>query len=205
LNIPAHKLLKLTCLFALGLALLSLAALNLTLAQQPSRLEIPGRDPAYSKFDSQLGGMLRTWNSGQRGAMPAAAAATQIRNQAVLNRAVADNQGVEAWIEFDRATAINEAALRAAGIQADDHYRVVDEYVQAFVPWNRLDQVSNLPGVRSVSLPPRGVPDVVISEGVARTLASRYTNAGFSGQGVKVAVLDVGFAGYSSLLDQSCP
>jgi subtilisin family serine protease len=63
-----------------------------------------------------------------------------------------------------------------------------------------LDQVANLPGVSFIRTPIRPrAKNSVITEGRAATLASAWNRAGFTGQGVKVAVIDTGFSGLATL------
>jgi len=91
----------------------------------------------------------------------------------------------------------NVALARGMDLEVEATYR---NRVQALVPITALRQVAAWPEVRWVRLPYRPLPLAVTSQGVAYTGADDWHSAGYSGSGVKVAVFDVGFAGYSSLI-----
>ena len=94
------------------------------------------------------------------------------------------------------------AAVRAAGGSIRERY---EHRVQAFVPAERLEMVASAPGVRGVTSAATPVPLGVVSEGVALTNAPALHGAGVTGAGVKVAVVDVGFKGYTGLLGTELP
>ncbi len=77
--------------------------------------------------------------------------------------------------------------------------------VQASVPPSQLQAISELPFVNYVRSPRRAYKDVVVSEGVGVINASLVHNMGFTGQGVKIAIIDLGFAGYQSKLGTELP
>ncbi len=74
--------------------------------------------------------------------------------------------------------------------------RAGEAHVKAAVPIPALDQVAAVPGVSYVRSPIlRRQKNQVVTEGLALTRANAWQAAGFTGQGVKVAVLDMDFAG----------
>ena len=78
--------------------------------------------------------------------------------------------------------------------------RIGEAHVKAVVPILALEQIANLPGVSFVRTPIRPrKKNSVLTEGRAATLASAWNVAGFRGQGVKIAVMDVDFLGLSAL------
>lgn len=81
--------------------------------------------------------------------------------------------------------------------------RTAEGSVKAVVPVGQLDQVALLDGVRRVRplLPPREL-NTSVSEGVSVSLAHAWQTAGLTGQGVKVAVVDVGFSNLTTLKAQ---
>ncbi len=94
-----------------------------------------------------------------------------------------------------------EASLRADG--ATDVVRI-GQVVSAKVPVSSLSRIAGDPRInwtQSASVP---VAEVT-GEGVAFTGADLWHAAGFTGSGVSVAVIDGGFAGYSSLLGTELP
>ncbi len=78
--------------------------------------------------------------------------------------------------------------------------RTGEAHVKAVVPILDLDQIANLPGVSFVRTTIRKrEKNTVITEGRAAMLASAWNAAGFTGQGVKVAIMDVDFLGLPAL------
>ena len=93
-----------------------------------------------------------------------------------------------------------ESAIKAAGAAV---VRSGPDTVKAGIAIDRLDAAAQLPAVsriRSV-LPPRE-KNVTTTEGVSTTLANAWHTAGFRGSGVKVAVVDIGFANLATLKAQ---
>ncbi|HEY3090396.1 MAG TPA: S8 family serine peptidase [Jatrophihabitantaceae bacterium] len=69
----------------------------------------------------------------------------------------------------------------------------------AIVPRSALATLARTPGVTAVRRPVRAYPDAV-SEGVAASRADTWQSAGRNGAGVKVGIVDVGFANLSAEL-----
>ncbi|HZU04988.1 MAG TPA: S8 family serine peptidase [Chloroflexota bacterium] len=139
----------------------------------------------HPKLHSQLLALARAVQ--QRGAA-AAAAEAQARGLRVR-----DSQ-VQVVIESqDRQGA--SAAVAAAGGRVEAAYA---HLVQALLPAAALEAVAAHPAVRYVRPPFRPVPAAVVDEGVAATNASAWQAAGLTGAGVKVGIIDLGFAGYSA-------
>jgi len=68
-------------------------------------------------------------------------------------------------------------------------------------PINMLKAIAdNVKGVSFIQLPDKPIPLIVESEGVALTEASLYHSEGYTGTGVKVAVIDGGFAEISAAI-----
>jgi hypothetical protein len=72
------------------------------------------------------------------------------------------------------------------------------------VPIDSLEAVGNLAAVKAVRAPLEATPHIV-SAGVEIIGAGRQIRAGNAGAGMKIAVLDLGFAGYESLLGTELP
>ena len=95
-------------------------------------------------------------------------------------------------------TTIDETTLQAYGAEI---IKSADSVMKAWVPVNMLEVIADsMDGVSFIKLPDRAIPLAVESEGVGLTGASSYHSAGYTGSGVKVAVIDVGFAGLSSAI-----
>ncbi len=97
-----------------------------------------------------------------------------------------------------------DAAAKAAGALGvvETSYR---NLLQVVVPISQLTALADTPSIRLVRLPWYPLPDVV-SEGVGLINANEWqTTAGYTGTGVKIAILDGGFTDYSSLLGTELP
>ncbi|MCC7367978.1 MAG: S8 family serine peptidase [Chloroflexi bacterium] len=92
-----------------------------------------------------------------------------------------------------RQQAIN--AVRAAGGVVEAEYR---DLVQALVAPQQLDALAADGGVAYVRQPARPFHDAVGGEGVGASGASGWHAEGFTGQNVKVGVIDAGFTGYQT-------
>ena len=88
-----------------------------------------------------------------------------------------------------------------------DPRNVGEDYIEAYVPVSLLGQLSVQPGVIRVReiIPPQPRYGNVTSQGVAAHLVTAWHGAGFSGQGVKVGIIDGGFRGWQQLQDVELP
>ncbi|MBC7261746.1 MAG: S8 family serine peptidase, partial [Chloroflexi bacterium] len=82
------------------------------------------------------------------------------------------------------------------GLRVETVYR---NYVQVLAPVTSLLHLADLPGVYHVRLPYRPLPLAVTSEGVGIIGANAWHAAGLLGNGVKVAIVDLGFQNYATL------
>ena len=90
-----------------------------------------------------------------------------------------------------------------------DPRNVGEDYIEAYVPVALLGQVSEQLGVIRVreiipSLPAQSTPEIA-GNGPPVHLTAAWNQAGYSGQGVTVGVIDVGFEGFSSLMGTELP
>ncbi len=99
----------------------------------------------------------------------------------------------------DQVDAIVKAAS-ALGV-VETSYR---NLLQMLVPVPQLAILADTPGVHLVRMPWYPLP-AVVSEGAQVIKADEWQTAGYTGEGVKVAILDGGFTGYSSLLGTELP
>ena len=90
-----------------------------------------------------------------------------------------------------------------------DPRNVGEDYIEAYVPVYLLGAVSERPGVMRVReiVPPHPaqISNQVIGNGPAVHGSIPWNQAGYSGQGVKVGVIDGGFEGFSSLGGREVP
>jgi len=99
-----------------------------------------------------------------------------------------------------QASAVADAAASQGGVVETSY----GDLVQVLAPVGSLEALSNSKGVQFVRQPIRYSPEVM-GEGVGLVKANVWQAAGITGSGVKVAVLDAGFSGYSSLLGSELP
>ena len=90
-----------------------------------------------------------------------------------------------------------------------DPRNVGEDYIEAYVPVTLLGQVSEQPGVIRVQeiVPPQPVQTIqrITGHGPAVHGSPAWNQAGYSGQGVKVGIIDVGFRGLTSLMGTELP
>jgi len=72
-----------------------------------------------------------------------------------------------------------------------------DKVLQVDIPVNRIKKIAdNVKGISFITLPDKPTPEGFQSEGVNLSGASVYHSAGYTGSGVKVAIIDSGFRPY---------
>ena len=90
-----------------------------------------------------------------------------------------------------------------------DPRNVGEDYIEAYVPVTLLGPVSEQPGVIRVQeiVPPQPVQTFqrITGHGPAVHGSPAWNQAGYSGQGVKVGVIDLGFRGLTSLMGTELP
>ncbi len=88
-----------------------------------------------------------------------------------------------------------------------DPRNVGEDYIEAYVPVSLLGSLSEQPGVIRVReiIPPMPEFGPITSQGVAAHLATAWHTAGFTGQDVKVGIIDLGFEGIRSLMGSELP
>lgn len=165
-------------------------------AALPPTLDMPGdptaaeRAPAHPRLDDSL----------RRLAAPGAdrsavAGASGLRLQdGLVQVQIAVGAGREAAAR---------SAVAAAGGQVTG---AIDGALQAWLPPERLAALAAQSPVEYVRSPETVVPaeldaGATLSEGVAAANAGVWHNAGWRGQGVRVAVIDAGFVGYKTAIN----
>ena len=90
-----------------------------------------------------------------------------------------------------------------------DPRNVGEDYIEVYVPVPLLGPVSERPGVTRVReiVPPQPVQLVqrIIGQGPAVHGSAAWNQAGYSGQGVKVGIIDLGFKDLTSLMEAELP
>ncbi len=114
---------------------------------------------------------------------------------------------VEVVADGEAMAGIRET-VEALGGEYQGHYETL---LQALVPIDALESLAEQPDVWFVRDPRRAIalePTLVgaqTTSGVAASNASAWHLAGYDGSGVKIAVVDAGFAGYAALLGTDLP
>ena len=103
-----------------------------------------------------------------------------------------------------RARQSGSAAAAAVGAAGGTAILRAGRLVEALVPPARLAGLAHTPAVAQVRAPDLVVPQSV-DEGVPFSGADAWHNAGIDGSGAKVAIVDVGFAGYQALEGTALP
>jgi hypothetical protein len=120
--------------------------------------------------------------------------------QEPFSRATTRSLAVSVRVSGDpAATAVTLESLGAAVAN------VGIEVVEAYVPVSVLEVVAALPGVLSVRELERPIAQAMLSQGVAIHGVPGWAANGFSGTGVRIGVIDVGFEGYRSLIGIEVP
>ena len=86
---------------------------------------------------------------------------------------------------------------------------VGQDYIEAYVPVTLLGVASKQPGVRRVRviIPPQPLQSgpIVTGQGVQAHGSAVWNQAGYSGQGIKVGIIDTSFVGFSDLMGTELP
>ena len=115
------------------------------------------------------------------------------------NIKIKDRDEITVYLMSEPGTTVEEMSLQALDgkiIKRDGNVSKVR------VPINMLTTIADtVSGILFIKLPDRLMPVAVESEGVNLTSASSYHSSGYTGSGVNVAVIDVGFALLNDAID----
>jgi len=140
----------------------------------------------HPKLDSRL---LEVASSADTAGVAAGVEAARARRLSLF----ADNVRVAIRTSGDHS--LSKDAVRSVGGVVDAEYADV---VQAFVPTTALRRLADNPAAVYVGLPLTPIALAVVEEGVTATNANAWQAAGWTGAGVKVGVIDLGFIGYTA-------
>ncbi len=149
----------------------------------------------------------------QQGGLPAAE--TLARERGLLGR----NREVRITLVLDSAASVPgvTAELEKLGVIIEGTYKemvdiavpllVIEQAAKSDHPGQPFEQLSGTEHVVKLRLPMPNRTDsgLLPSEGVTTTSAVAWHKAGYTGKGVKVGVLDLGFDGYKNLLGKTLP
>ena len=158
-----------------------------------SRPQPTERTPPLGNLDSMLSQLAARVQDGHATARAAA-------SQAPIH--AADSVAVTFYLDGDDAPLL--AFLRANG---GDPRNVGDDYVEAYAPLDLLVQASEQPNVIRVQaiISPQPNRGRVVSQGVAAHNVDAWHSNNYTGEGVKVGVIDIGFEGFSDLMESESP
>ena len=94
---------------------------------------------------------------------------------------------------------IDFAALSTIGVRIVAQSR---HLVEVSAPIAELERIAQVDGVQFVRFPIRPKLHSLVSEGAANIKAQVYSNRGFTGRGIRVGVIDLGFVGAPSLQER---
>jgi len=170
--------------------ILSLKFAFFTFAQAQDLHMAPAKENVHPKMASCLKKLEVEY---EKAAM-AARLFAQGRNLKIKNR-----EEITVFLMNEPGTSIDEAELQALGgkiIKRAGHVSKVT------VPVNMLTAIAdNVRGLSFIKLPDRLIPVDVQSEGVNLTSASSYHSSGYTGSGVNIAIIDIGFLGLFSAIN----
>lgn len=106
---------------------------------------------------------------------------------------------ITVYLMSEPGTSIDETSLYNLGAKI---IKQADNVTRAEVPIDMLTTIADtVKGISFIKTPDKLIPVAVESEGIDLTGADTYHNAGYTGSGVNVAVIDVGFVGLSSAIN----
>ena len=158
----------------------------------------PGEDkvhrPKYPGIDSNLNYIVEQFESGQLTARAAAEESSLYSGGSVAVTLLIDDGYAGAIAEL-----LEENGASARNVGTD--------FIEAYVPVSLLAEVSTWTGVGSIRtiIPPQPAQGIVVSEGAAAHGAIPWHKAGYRGQGVKIGIIDAGFAGFRALMGTELP
>lgn len=189
-----------TGLVACGVALVVSLTSSICVAAAPTGAgRAPSGGPAFKaeRIDTALAELAAVANAGGR-----AAAASFARSRGLELRSGAVHVIVVGRDARPGSLALVRRAVRASGGTVLAAY---DALTSARVPVSSLLSLARARGVLDVRRADGIGSTEAVSEGVAEMAANVWQAAGFTGAGVKLGIIDVGFQGYQALLGSDLP
>jgi subtilisin family serine protease len=163
----------------------------LTVAAAQDLNMTPQKINLHPKIESRLQALETAYEKD----VTAARASAQRRNIRID-----DQDKVTVYLILDPGRSVNEVSLESYGAEITKR---ADNIIKAKVPIHMLKTMAdNETAISFIKSPDVLKPVFVVSEGVGLTNATSFLSKGYTGLGVKVAVIDVGFAGLSSAISQ---
>ena len=155
--------------------------------------EVERKDLKYPNLGSHLDGLVARVQDGEISQEEAAGKAV-IHQEELVAVTVRLSGNVGEVVEF-------------LVMNGGDPRNVGEDYIEAYVPVVLLGSLSEQPGVLRVReiVPPQPALGPITSQGVQAHAARGWHQAGITGKGVKVGIIDTGFEGFISLLGTELP
>ncbi|MBI2908607.1 MAG: S8 family serine peptidase [Chloroflexi bacterium] len=191
---------KKASLLALILLLASLFVVLPTAGSPPQAHELPSQNPQSVPETVKTDGKLES----------ALAQLAETHQQQGRGSAAAMAEGMSIPFADDMVRVVLESApgqdARALASSLGGRVETTSgNFVQAMMPLAALKEAAASRSVSLVRRPLRAVASEVISDGIDLTAASLWQAAGIKGTGVKVGIIDGGFAGFQKLLGSELP
>lgn len=176
------------------------------LAEQYPRLASILTDP---ELDTVYKELLMAYEEG--GVEAARALAQQrgllTRDDKVLITLVLDTTDNTALVQQLRANNIEVTSAFEDRVNVAIPLALIEEQLASDDPGEIFSRLTELEHVIAVRLPERRVPDgsTIPGEGIAVVGADQWHRAGYTGAGIRIGILDLGFAGYENLLGRELP
>ncbi len=114
------------------------------------------------------------------------------------------NGKIKVEVLFKNKNDVSKINFQYFGVEYDDFFGIYKNIVQMLIPVENLKSLSENQYVAYIRIPVSGKADI-ISEGVSKINADEFHNSGYTGKGAKIAVIDLGFLNYESLLGTELP
>ena len=151
--------------------------------------------PRYEKLGPKLNAMIEEWNAAEE------RQSAQLAREILANAPYVQGDAVAVRIlTSSRADGLRDFLNEGGGIIANDSGQVIE----AYMPLSLGSAINARADVLSVGLIRPFTADVV-SEGTTAHNSPDWNTAGFTGTGVKVGIIDVGFSGFASLQGTELP
>ena len=150
-----------------------------------------------TKIENRLEGLFKEYNSLKK------ISSERLAYYKMKNILIIDNKvKIEAHLRTPEDTL--KIDFLKFNIEKDDYFGTYQNIVQFQIPIENLKKFSEEDYVLYLTIPPKPQGDVV-SEGVKKINADIFHDTGLRGDGIKIAIIDLGFDGYKNLLGSELP
>ena len=171
-------------------------------ATPPDVRDLPPRTgktnpPRYANMDSALNRVASEYERGGG----SFAAARRAAGQAPIS------EEASVAVEFHTDAARTDAIAKWLEDSGGDPRNIGSGYIEAYVPVRLLADAAALPGVNAARaiMPPHQHQAPIAGEGALVHGAPNWHEAGFTGRGIKIGIIDSGFSGYGALMGIDLP